>query len=95
MKTAVLAHLYRVDVRPDQFHAQLIENTFLGQLDREVQAGLSADGRQQGIGPFLFDDRGQRFERKRFDVGLIGDLRIGHDSRRIGIDQYDLEAILF
>ena len=31
------------------------------------------------------------FRRERLDVGAIGDLRVGHDRRRIAVDEDDLE----
>ena len=32
---------------------------------------------------------------QRFDVGTVGKFRIGHDRRRIAVDQNDFEALLF
>ena len=56
-------------------------------------AGLAADGGEQRVGPFLRDDLFEICAAERLDVGAVGQLRIGHDGRRIGIDQDDFEAI--
>ena len=42
------------------------------------------------LGDDLFDDVGG----ERLDVGAVGELRIGHDRRRIGVDQDDPVAFL-
>ena len=45
-----------VDLGADQLHAVFIEHAGFGQFDREIQAGLAADGGKQRVGPFLADD---------------------------------------
>ena len=40
-----------VDLRADQLDAVLVEHAGFGQLDRQIQAGLPADGREQRVGP--------------------------------------------
>ena len=69
------------DAAPPQFHGG-------------VQAGLAAERRQQRVGFFLLDDFLDHFGRDRFDVGGVGELGIGHDGRRIGVDQHHLKAFL-
>ncbi len=82
-KFAVLADPDRVDICADQLDAEFVENSLLVQFDRKVQPRLSANGRQQCIGPLLLDYRGQRLDGQRFDIGAVGDVWIGHDRRRI------------
>ncbi len=82
-KLAVLADLDRIDVRPDQFDAVFIENSLLVKFDRQIEAGLSADGREQSVRTFFFDDRGSSFECERFYIRPVGYLRVGHYRRRI------------
>ena len=90
----VFGLLDRIDFRADQFDAVLVEHAGFGQLDRKVQAGLSADRREQRVGPLFADDLLRRYSTaERLDVGAVGQLRIGHDGRRIGIDQHDFVAI--
>ena len=50
--------------------------------------GSSASGR------LLLDDLGDDLRRDRLDVGGVGEIRIGHDRRRIGIDQDDPVALV-
>ena len=40
----------------------------------QVEAGLAAQGGQQGVGPLAFDDGGQHVEVERLDVGAVGQL---------------------
>ena len=49
--------------------------------------GSSASGRSR------LDDLGDDLRRDRLDVGRIRQLRIGHDRRRIGIDEDDPIAL--
>ena len=54
---AVFGDLDRLDRRADQLDAVLLEDAGLGQVDREVERGLAADGRQQGVRALALDDR--------------------------------------
>ena len=64
------------------------------QVHGQVQAGLAAEGGQQGVGPLGLDHLGHDFPGQRLDVGAVGHARIGHDRGRIGVDQHDLVALL-
>ena len=44
-------------------------------------------------GPLLLDDLGHDLGRDRLDIGGVGEIRVGHDRRRIGIDQDDPVAL--
>ena len=90
---AVLGHLDRVDLRANQLDVVLLEDAALVQRDRQVERRLSADGRQHGIGLLLDDDGFDHLRRERLDVGRIGQLRVGHDRRRVAVDQHDFEAL--
>ena len=59
---AVFGLLDGIELGADQLDAVLVEHARLGQLHREVQAGLAAHGGQQRVGPLLADDL---FERTR------------------------------
>ena len=65
----------------------------LVQLERGVERGLSAHGGQQRIGALGRDDLGDDVGRDGLDVGGVGQLRVGHDRRRIGVDQNDPVAL--
>ncbi len=43
---------------------------------------------------FLLDDLGDDLRRDRLDIGGVGQVRIGHDGGRIGIDQHDPIALV-
>ena len=84
-----------VDVRADQLHAVLLEDAAIGECQREVQGGLSPKGGQKRIGLLAFDDRFESLRGQRLDVGPVRELRVGHDRRRVGVDQDDPVALFF
>jgi hypothetical protein len=61
---------------------------------RGVERGLAAEGGQQRVGLLADDDFLDDFRRDRLDVGAVGELRVGHDGGRVGVDQDDLVAFL-
>src|SRR5439155_19639138 len=84
---AVLAAADRVDVRADQLNAVLLQYPGVVQRDGGVQRGLPAERGQQRVGPLPRDDRLDELRRDRFDVGGVGELGVGHDGRRVRVDQ--------
>ena len=82
------------ELRADQFDVESIEHARFRQRDRQVERGLSADGRQNRVGALLLDDLREHRDRHRLDVGAIGQFRIGHDGRGIRIDQDEAQAFL-
>ncbi len=74
---------------PDHLDLVLLQNAVMKQVHRQIQAGLPAQGGQQGVGTLLGDHLLDHFPSQRFDVGPIGHFGIGHDGGRIGINQYD------
>jgi hypothetical protein len=77
----------------DQLHAILLQDPVLGHGHRRVQACLATKGRKKGARAFLFNDAGHGLGFDGFDVGPVGQVRIGHDRRRVGVDQNDLVAL--
>ena len=82
----------------DHLDAVLVQHTHAAQRQRGVQRGLPAHGGQQRKAAgnriaFLGDDLGDDLRRDRLDIGRVGQVRIGHDRRRIGIDQDDPIAL--
>ena len=65
----------------------------LVQLHRHVQPGLAAERRQHGVGPLALDDRRQHLRRQRLDVGAVGEVRVGHDRRRVRVGEDDAVAL--
>ena len=74
--------------------AVALEHAAFGERHRQVQAGLAAERRQQRVGPLALDDLRDDLGGERLDVGAVGELRVGHDRRRVGVDQDDLVALL-
>ena len=89
----VLARLDRVDVGADQLDAVLLEHARLVQGDRGVERGLAAEGGEQRVGALLGDDRLDDVGGDRLDVGGVGELGVGHDRRRVAVDEDDPQAL--
>ena len=89
-EVAVLGFFDRAELGADQLHAEAIEHARLRKLDRQVERGLAADRRQQGVGPFALDDLLERRRGHRLDIGPICQLRVGHDGGRVRVDEDEL-----
>ena len=77
----------------DELDVVLLEHTPLDQAHGGVEGRLPAQGGQEGIRALLGDDGGQYLGGDRLDVGGIGDVRVGHDRRRVGVDQDDADPL--
>src|SRR5262249_21747281 len=64
-----------------------------GQVERQVEPGLPADRRQERVGPFSLDDALEHLHGHGLDVRPVGELRVGHDGRRIRVDEDDAVAL--
>ena len=95
---AVLGLVDRLGGRADHLDVEFVQHAHFLQRERAVERRLAAHGRQQreaagnGIA-LLLDDLGDDFRRDRLDIGAVGHVRIGHDRRRIGVDQDDPIAL--
>ncbi len=78
---------------PDHLHAKGCQDALLVQGQCCVECRLAAHGRQQCVRPLLLDDFGDDLGRDGLDIGCIGQLRIGHDRSRVGVDQNDAIAL--
>ena len=81
-------------VRAEQLDAHLFEEAVLAQLHGEVQTGLAAEVGQQGVRAFLLDDLLNGLDGHRLDVDLVRHSLVGHDGRRVGVYQNDLQTLL-
>ena len=95
---AVLGLVDRVGGRADHLDVEFLQRPHAAQRERAVERGLPAHGRQQREAAgndvaLLLDDLGDDLRRDRLDVGRVGQIRVGHDRRRIGIDQHDPVAL--
>ena len=78
----------------DQLDTELGQHAFAVKVERAVERGLTAHGRQQRIRTLFLDDLGDDLPSNWLDIGHVGHFRVGHDGRRIGIHQDDLVALL-
>ena len=91
---AVLAALDGGQVAADHLDAVLVERTVFRQLDGGVQTGLAAQRGQQRVRVLFLDYALDKLGGDGLDIGAVGQARVGHDGRRVGVDQDDLKAIL-
>ena len=90
---AVLCRLDGLGVCADQLAPKPLEHAGLLQLHRQVETGLTTEGRQHGIGSFFFDDLLEDLQIKRLDIGGVSETRIGHDRRRVRVGENDSIAL--
>ena len=90
---AVLRLVDGVGVGADHLDAEFVEDAHLLQRQGGVEGRLPAHGRQQGVGTLLLDDLGDDLGRDRLHIGGVGEIGIGHDRRRVRIDQDDPVAL--
>ena len=90
---AVFRLVDRFRGRADHLDVELVEHAHLLERQRGVERGLSAHGRQDGVGALLLDDLGDDLRRDRLDIGRVGEVRIGHDRGRVRIHQHDPVAL--
>jgi hypothetical protein len=91
---AVFALVDRLEVRADELDAVLLEDAVVVQVDRRVERGLSAEGRQDGVGLLGGDDRLDDLPGDRLDVGGVGEVGVGHDRGRVGVHEDDAHPLL-
>jgi hypothetical protein len=91
---AVLGAPDRLDVGADELDPEARERAVLVQGHREVQRGLAAERGQERVGTLALDDLRHGPGQQRLDVGRVGELRVGHDRRGVGVDEDDLVALL-
>ena len=90
---AVLGPPDRLGVGADQLHPVPVEDRLRRELHREVQGGLPAERRQQGVRALEGDDRLDGLEVERLDVGAVGHRGVGHDRRGVRVDEHDPVAL--
>src|SRR6266566_2829161 len=91
---AVLGLVNRFARGADQLDAEFLQHALARQIERGVETGLPAHGRQNRIRAFSLDDLRHRLPGDRLYIGSVGHLRIGHDGRRIRIHQNHAIAFL-
>ena len=78
---AIFALLDRIDLCANQFDAVLVENSLLVQGHSCVQCGLTAKSRKNRVWLFLLDNRLDNLRGNRFNIGGVGEVRVGHNRR--------------
>ena len=92
---AVLRRCDRLGVGADHLRrARHTDDAAFEQRHRGVEARLAPEGRQHRIGSLALDDLGDDIGCDRLDVRGVGEVGIGHDRRRIGVDEDDPVALL-
>ena len=91
---AVFGLVDRFRRRADQLDLVLLQHAVMEQIERAIERGLAAHRRQDRVRALLRDDALDHFPRDRLDVGDVGRVRVGHDRRRIAVDENDLVAFL-
>ena len=85
----VLRHLDRLELGANEFDPVAVQRTRLGELDGDVQGGLSSERGQQHVGALAPDDLFHVLRGDGLDVGPVRHVRIRHDRGRIAVDQHD------
>ena len=91
---AVLAALDSGQVAADHLDAVFVQCAVFRQLNGGVQTGLAAQRGQQRVRALFLDHALNKLGGDRLNIGAVGQARVGHDGRRVGVDQDDLKAIL-
>ncbi len=78
----------------DHLDAEAVEDAGVGEGNGDVEAGLAAEGGEEGVGAFSFDDFGDGLGGDRFDIGAVGHFGVGHDGGGVGVDEDDAVAFL-
>ena len=89
---AVFGHLDRFAVRADELDVEFLKHTHVRQSERGVQASLTTHRREKRVGAFFLDDLRDDLRGDRFDVGGIGQTRVGHDRRGVRVHEDDAVA---
>ena len=92
---AVFALLDGLHARADQFHAVFFEAAALVQFHRQVQRRLPAQRGQNRVRLLLLDDLLHELGRQRLQIRRVGQIGVGHDGRRVRVDQHHAVALVF
>ena len=79
-------------VGAQQLDVVFVQEAACHQIHGNIQAGLSAQCRQDGVRTFLFDDFLYTGNGHRFNINLICHCLVGHDGCRIGVNQHNLQT---
>ena len=77
-----------------QLHMAFLQDTLFLQLRGQIQARLTADAGDDGIGSLVADNPGNVFQGQRLHVDLVRDGGVGHNGCWVGIAEDNLIALL-
>ena len=92
-RLAVLGHPDRLERRAEQADVVALEDARLGERHRQVERRLAAEARQESLGLLAGDDRLDRLDRQRLEVDDVRHRRVGHDRRRVAVDEDRPDAL--
>ena len=84
---AVFSHFDGFGLGADQLDAVFLEDARMMQVQRAIQRRLAAHGGQERVRPLDGDDFLDDLRQDRLNIGRVRQLRIGHDRRRVGVDE--------
>ena len=93
-EVTVLGLLDGRQVGAEKFDAELVEDPAFGEVTGHVETGLAAQGGHDGLGALPAQDLADELQGDRLDVDPVGDLTVGHDGGRVGVDEDDLVTLL-
>ncbi len=91
---AVLGGGNRLGGRADHLHTKTLKGSPLVERHGQIEGGLPPEGRQYRIGSLARHNGLQHLDSQRFDIGAVGERRVGHDRGRVGVGQDDPVALL-
>ena len=92
-QVAVLGASDSLQACAQQPHIVAFEYAGIRQLDRQIKTSLAAQGREKAIWPLGLDDPLDSLDCQGLDIHDIGDPLVGHDGRRVGVDQHRRDAL--
>ena len=92
-QVAILRAADRLIVGANQLNAVALQRAVLMQRLGEVQRRLTAERREQRVRLLARDDLRDRPGQQRLDVGHGRELGVGHDRRRVRVDEHHLVAL--
>ena len=82
-------------LRTDNFHVVFFQNAHVVQIHEQVQRSLSAESRQNGVGPFFNNNFGSHELIHGLDIGCVAESGIRHNGSRVGVQQNNAAAFFF
>jgi hypothetical protein len=90
----VLGPLDGVEAGADQLDAELVENAGVRELAGEVERRLAAHRGQERVRALEPEHLGDRLDVERLEVRPVGEAGVGHDRRRVRVDDDRAEPVL-